>query len=160
MKFTSDEIVKAPLADVFRACTAFETFTRLARNRDISVERTDDLAAPGPGMSWTIGFRLRGRRRTADVRMRRFDAPSGFVAHSRSGGLDAVITLKLSETTPNTTRMVTTINVQAKSVSGKIVMQSLRLVRGRVKRRIARRAAAFARRIEVDWRRQVRRGTG
>ena len=112
-------------------------------------------------MTWDLAFRLRGRAREVEVRMRRFDRPSGFVADSLSGGLEAVISLKLTEIPPGGTRMVSTINIQARSLPGRIIMQSLRLVRGRVRRRIAMRAEAFARRIEIDWRRKlIRRGAG
>mgnify|MGYP006164413985 CR=1 FL=1 len=63
MKLASKKDVEAPIATVWAALVDFETWERAAMRRGVEVARTDQLRAPGVGMSWHARFSYRGKQR-------------------------------------------------------------------------------------------------
>ena len=128
MQFSASEKISAPIEQVFRACTDFETYAQMAQDHGASVSRSDQMRAPGAGMGWSIGFRLRGRNRKVEIEMTEFAPPRGFTATSVSGGLDTVVLLDLARTSSGQTRVTAAVDATARTMPAKIVLQSLKLV--------------------------------
>lgn len=61
MKFSSSEDIEASAEAVFAALCDHAEFHQQMRRSFVSVVRTDELSDIGPGMSWAIDFKFRGR---------------------------------------------------------------------------------------------------
>ena len=61
MKFSSREDIEASAEAVFAALCDHAEFHQQMRRSFVSVVRTDELSDIGPGMSWAIDFKFRGR---------------------------------------------------------------------------------------------------
>ena len=61
MKFSSREDIEASAEAVFAALCDHAEFQQQMRRSGVSVVRMDELSEIGPGMSWEIDFKFRGR---------------------------------------------------------------------------------------------------
>lgn len=61
MKFSSSEDIEASAEAVFAALCDHAEFQQQMRRSGVSVVRMDELFEIGPGMSWEIDFKFRGR---------------------------------------------------------------------------------------------------
>ena len=61
MKFSSREDIEASGEAVCAALCDHAEFQQQMRRSGVSVVRTDELSDIGPGMSWAIDFKFRGR---------------------------------------------------------------------------------------------------
>ena len=61
MKFSSREDIEASAEAVFAALCDQAEFEQQMRRSGVSVVRMDELSEIGPGMSWEIDFKFRGR---------------------------------------------------------------------------------------------------
>ena len=148
MQLNAREDIEAPIDDVFRAVTDFDRFERVLLRRGAEIVRVDDLAAPGPGMRWTIGFDMRGKRRKADLEVTEFGAPERLCAVGRGPGFTVHMEVQLIALSRHRTRLETRTTLEASSFSGKMLLQPMRLARGKILKRYRRATADFAARIE------------
>jgi len=75
MNFSTREDVEAPIEATFDMLCDFENYERQALRRGAEVRRTDNLSAPGVGMTWAARFMMRGRPRDLDLSMTEFQRP-------------------------------------------------------------------------------------
>jgi carbon monoxide dehydrogenase subunit G len=156
MKIASRHDIEAPPDFVFQTLTDFDSWERSAMRRGAEVSRTDKLTIAGPGLSWLVRFRLRGKDRKLAVKLTGMDAPSR-VSFSLSGMLfDATSHVDLMELGAKRTRMVVVSEAKPKTLAARLILQSLRLARARVQRRVDGRIGAIAQEIEDRYRQQAR----
>ncbi|HHL21402.1 MAG TPA: SRPBCC family protein [Aliiroseovarius sp.] len=148
MQLKAREDIEAPIDDVFRAVTDFDRFERVLLRRGAEIVRVDDLAAAGPGMRWAIDFDMRGKRRRADLEVTEFVAPERLCAIGRGPGVTVHMEAQLIALSRHRTRLETRTRLEPGSFSGKMLLQSLRLARGKIMKRYRRAVADFATRIE------------
>ncbi len=148
MQFTAREDVEAPIETVFRAITDFEGFERAMLRRGAEIARTDTLPAPGQGMSWQVQFDFRNRRRGADISLSELDAPNRLVLLAKSGGVNADFKVELVPLSRSRTRMDIVSDLTPTSLSARLVLQPLKLARGKLSNRFRKRVAKFAMSIE------------
>ncbi len=154
MKFASKEDIEAPIGFVFSVVSDFDALERQVLRRGADLQRTDTLSAHGPGMSWTATFPFRGKERKADARLVAYDAPNGLGLVSETGGLFGNINVDLVALSPRRTRMSIVIDLTSKSLSARLLLQSLRLAKPNLTRRFRKRTSAFADEIEDRFYRQ------
>ena len=152
MKFSTREDVEVPIDVVFTALSDFDGFERRAMRRGAEVERTDNLDAPGVGMSWKIGFKYRGRERTLKPKLTRFDPQSAMEVVSTSGGIEVVLIVDLVELSPARTRMAVGLEVKPNSLSARLLVQSMKLAKSNLTKRFKVAVADYAENIERDHR--------
>jgi uncharacterized protein YndB with AHSA1/START domain len=161
MKVTSRHDIEAPVAFVFQTLTDFDGWERSAMRRGSDVVRTDKMTAVGVGLAWLVRFRFRGKDRRLAITLTGIDAPSR-VSFAMTGGLfDTTSIIDLMELGANRTRLVMVGEARPKTLGARLVLQSLRLARGRVQRKVDRRVATIAEEIATRYRatrRQVNMG--
>ena len=157
MKLTTRQDIEAPLAFVHETLTDFDGWERAAMRRGADVSRTDTLSRPGVGMAWQSRFKLRGKERDIQLMLSDWEAPLrlGFSGGSATIGSDAV--LELIEMSTNRTRLQVNLEVMAKSMGARLLLQSMRLARGRIDRSFDQRMAQMAAEIENRYRANQRR---
>ncbi|MCU0800701.1 MAG: SRPBCC family protein [Rhodobacteraceae bacterium] len=156
MKVASRHDIEAPPAFVFEALTDFDSWERSAMRRGAEVTRTDKMTAVAAGLAWQVRFRFRGKDRKLAVRLTSIDAPSrlGFGVNGMLFETTSVV--DLMELGAKRTRMVVVSEAKPKTLAARLILQSLRLARARVQRRVDKRIGAIAREIEDRYRIQTR----
>ncbi|CUH75266.1 SRPBCC family protein [Tropicibacter naphthalenivorans] len=148
MQLTAREDIEAPLDRVFAELSDFETVERQALRRGIDVVRLDGVAGKGAGMQWQAGFTFRGKKRTADITLNTFSPPEQMVFDSVSGGLDVQMVVDLVALSRTRTRINLMTEFKPKTLSARLLVQSLKLAKGGMDKRFRTRMAVLAKDLE------------
>ena len=144
MKFVTKEDIECPVAHVFAQASDFAGFQRQALRRGANVRRTDQKPQYGLGSGWDVIFKFRGKDRQMQVAVTAWDPPNGYSVQSTSSGIEAKVLVELVPLSRGRTRLILTIELLPKTISARIMVQSLRLARGTLQRRLDLRMADYA----------------
>ncbi|MEJ6396956.1 SRPBCC family protein [Yoonia sp. 208BN28-4] len=152
MKFSTREDIEAPIDYVFARASDFATFERQALRRGAQVKRIDDGDAYDVGAKWDVAFKFRNKDRKMQAELVSLDDPNFMRVDTVSSGLDAKATMELVSLSPKRTRIVVGVEMTAKSLSARLLLQSLKLAKGSLDDRFAARVRKFATNVEEDYR--------
>jgi hypothetical protein len=148
MKFSAKEDIEAPIEQVFALVSDFESLERAALRRGAEVQRTDSLRKPGVGMRWAAAFMARGRQRNLDIEMTEYESPNGMRFHSVAQGLETDMKVELVALSRGRTRLSVDLELKPKSISARLLVQSLKLARANLSKKFHLRMADYARDLE------------
>ncbi len=151
MKFSTREDINAPAADVFAAVTDFDSFERMIRRYGSKVSRIDSQNAKGAGMMWDVAFQYRGRARQARATIVEYTDPATMRMTAEIGGLDSECEVQVIALSPNQTRLQVSLDLKPRTLSARLVVQSLKLAKSKINTRFKARVAAFAAGIEGSY---------
>lgn len=151
MNIGVSEDVAAPIAYVFDQLSDFSRFERAVLRRGADVSRLDNLGAPGAGMAWDTAFDLRGRRREVRLELTGFDPPNGMVFDTCSQSLRGGLTVDLVALSRARTRISLAVEMRPLTLSARLLVQSLRLARNSVTKRVRAGLDTVARDIEERY---------
>ena len=152
MKLTSRQDIEAPVSYVFDALTDFQSWERAALRRGAEVARTDKLNSIAVGLSWLIKFAYRGKDRRLALRLTELEHPSMVGFSGMGASLDGQASIDLMALAARRTRLSVTVELRAKTIGARLVLQSLRLGKSRLNRRFAERVGIFCTEIEIRYR--------
>ena len=147
MRLTAQTDIRAPLDRVWAALTDVDAVERAGLKRGVDVTRVDEGGPVAPGAEWRIAFDFRGRRRTAAARLLRLDPDEVIQAGVRGEGLESLAEAELIPLSPTTTRMHARVEFAAISFQGRLLLQTMKLARGGLQRRLDDRLDRFSRRL-------------
>ncbi|MEE4345550.1 MAG: SRPBCC family protein [Paracoccaceae bacterium] len=148
MKFSAKEDIEAPIEQVFALVSDFESLERAALRRGAEVQRTDSLRKPGVGMRWMAAFMARGRQRKLDIEMTEYESPNGMRFHSVAQGLETDMKVEFVALSRGRTRLSVDLELKPKSISARLLVQSLKLARANLSKKFHLRMADYARDLE------------
>ncbi|WP_127114611.1 SRPBCC family protein [Shimia sediminis] len=148
MQFTSKENIEVPIEQVFEMLTDFERHERSAMRRGAEVTRTDSLSAPGVGVGWDLVFDFRGKSRQMNLEVTEFDRPYEMTLEARLQGVESTIQLQLVALSKTLTRLNVSTDVRPKTLSARLLVQSLKLAKSNITKRFDKRMATAARDME------------
>lgn len=148
MNFRTKEDIAATIDVVFAAVSDFDGFERTALRRGAAVQRTSPPALAGKGMTWDLGFAFRGKPRTMTAELTVYDPPQHLVCRSETAGIDGTVIIDLLALSPNTTRLSVDLVLAPRTLSARLLVQSLKLAKAKLNRRFKRRVAEFAAEVE------------
>ncbi|KIC34043.1 SRPBCC family protein [Leisingera sp. ANG-S5] len=148
MEFHSKEDIEAPIAEVFAAISDFGTLERSALRRGIELQRTGDPAHPENGLAWDLSFSFRGKPRAIKLTMASYTPPSGMALDGSGSGVDGRMEVELLALSPQRTRMSVRLKLSPTTLTGRLLVQSLKLARSNLNRRFKLRLADYARLTE------------
>lgn len=148
MKLTATEDIEAPLDRVFAEVTNFEMIERQALRRGVDVRRTDTLAGPCEGMTWTANFAFRGKARKATICLSGYRVSEQVVFDNSIGGLDAQFVMDLVALSRTRTRLNVVTELKPTTLSARLLVQSLKLAKGGIDKRFRHRMAGLAKDLE------------
>lgn len=148
MEFSSKEDINASVDEVFTILADIDAIERQALRRGIEVRRKTPHLSPEAGMAWQATFKFRGRKRTSDIVLSEFSPASRMVFDSATGGLETRFEVDLMELSRVHTRGTTTATLVPKTLSARLLVQSMKLAKSKIARRYAVRMAQFARDVE------------
>lgn len=155
MRLITKKDIDAPVAFVYKFLTDFDSLERHAMRRGADVNRTDKLREAGPGMTWIVKFRYRGKERTVSIRVDAMDGPNQLVMASFSPVVERQCKLDLLEMAAKRTRLQVTLDSQPKSFAARLFFQSLKLAMGRLERNLKKQTAHLAAEIEARYQRET-----
>lgn len=144
MKMSAKEDIEAPIEFVYQQITDFQAFERRAMRRGADVLRVDDLKTDGPGMAWDVTFMLRGKQREVQIQLARLDPPNGLTMASRSLSMGGQMVVDLVALSRNRTRMSLEIELAPKNLTARLLVQSMKLARKSLTRRLRKRVSEYA----------------
>jgi len=153
MKFSAREDIEAPIEQVFREASNFEGFERAALRRGARVQRTDRKSFPTTTLAWEIAFLFRGRQRDLLAELTELDAPNRLVVCSDSGGMDGALVVELVALSRNRTRLSAELEFRPRTLSSRLLVQTLRMAKSKLTQRYKLRVAKFAAQVEGRGRR-------
>ncbi|MEL6103176.1 MAG: SRPBCC family protein [Pseudomonadota bacterium] len=149
MKFSSREDIEAPQERVFELLCDFKAAERSATRRGVDVRRTDTLSdAAAVGMSWDAAFWMRGRKRKLDLQLAELDHPNAMTFNASSSNIFGVFSIELVPLSRKRTRMAVALEVSPKTLSARLLIQSLRVAKSSLTKRYKLRIAEYARQLE------------
>lgn len=152
MKFSTREDIQAPIEYVFANVSDFARFERGAMRHGAQVDRIDD----GPvkvGSQWDVAFKFRGRERRMQLTLGAMQAPEMYRCDAVSGGLNTQTVVELVALSPRRTRLIVSVDLRPKSLTARVLLQSMKLVKTRLNKRFKARVLEYAEDIADDWRR-------
>jgi hypothetical protein len=151
MKFSTREDIEAPIAHVFAQIADFATFERMALRRGADVRRLDQ-GQVRTGSSWDVAFKFRGKDRKLRAVVSVFDAPSHVQIDTIAAGIDGITQIELMSLSPQRTRLAVSTELSAKSLSARLLLQSMKLAKANLTKRFKQRIAEMAGSVEERYR--------
>ncbi len=149
MNFTGKEDIEKPIDEVFAAVTDHDAFEKQVMRRGYEISRTDTLAKAGAGMAWKMRFPIRGQMRDVTAKVAAFEPPEQVAFGITIGGLDAVVKIDLIALSKMRTRMNLDIELMPRTITARVLVQSLRLRRASLTQQLRRRMGDFAKQVEA-----------
>ncbi|MGB0439927.1 MAG: hypothetical protein ACPG7W_07830 [Paracoccaceae bacterium] len=159
MKLAANAHIAAPITEVWRVLTDLTEIEAAAARNQIGMTQRFAGVAPGAGLSWDVNAGLRGRMVTASVWVTQMTEPTlikieGQTGSQRTAGdLSMRVELALRAVDPDWTLMTGEARIGANTVKGKVLLQPLRLAKGKLRRSVQGRFDAMALGIEARARR-------
>ena len=148
MEITAKEDIDAPIERVFGQLSDFKQIERMALRRGVEVKRTDSLPEPGVGMAWDATASFRGKPRDISLKLAGYSPPEELRFHATSGGLEAETVIELVALSKGRTRVAIATVLVPKTLSARLLVQSLKLGKGQLDKRFRKRMAGVARDLE------------
>ena len=147
MKFSTRKDMEAPIDAIFDKLSNFAAFERAALKRGIEVTR-DTPSAGMPG--WQIRFPLRGKMRSLSVALDAIDAPEAMSFAGESKSFDLRLDLTLIVLSRARTRLGVELDIRPRTLSGRLLLQSMRLTKPGYTRKFDTAVQSFAERLEKN----------
>ncbi|MEL6839364.1 MAG: SRPBCC family protein [Pseudomonadota bacterium] len=154
MKFSTREDIEAPIAFVFEHFSDFDVFEKRAMRHGAQVNRLGDDRRR-TGTAWDVAFQFRGRTRQMQVTLTRIDPPNGYNLESQSDGMTAVSEVTLVSLSPSRTRVAVGIDLRARTLTARLLLQSMKLAKTKLTKRFKARVLDYAEDIEDAFQRQA-----
>ncbi|MBW4961729.1 SRPBCC family protein [Sulfitobacter sp. CW3] len=151
MKFSTKEDIDVPIDAVFEMLCEFDTFERAAMRRGAEVRRVDTMTEPGTGMKWETAFDMRGKRRDIEVEMVTFEHPTEICLESMSPGLLGAVSFDLLALSRSRTRVAASIEIKPKTLSARLLVQSLKLAKTSLTKKFKRAVAGYTKDMEERY---------
>jgi len=151
MKLSTREDIEAPIDFVFARVTDFEAFERRALRQGAHVTRqgTGDAAV---GTVWDVSFQFRERQRNLQATLVQLDPPHDLKIESISDGLTAHTDVQLVALSPGRTRVIVGLEMRARTLTARLLLQSLKLAKGKLTKRFKARVLDYAEDVEDRYR--------
>ena len=148
MKFSTREDIEAPIGFVFGEVSDFAALERSVLRRGAEVQRIDNRADNGIGMTWDTAFDLRGKRREARLELVEYDPPNALRFATASSSLHGDVTVDLVALSRGRTRLSMEMELKPQNLSARLLVQSLKLAKTSMMKRFEQRIASYARDLE------------
>ncbi|MGB5560528.1 MAG: SRPBCC family protein [Paracoccaceae bacterium] len=155
MKFSTRQDIDAPIDFVFQRASDFIGFEKQALRRGIEVVRADDLPCNATGMRWDASFTFRGKARRINAELAKYDGPNTYLIQSVSGGVEADLTVDFMALSRAKTRVIVGLDMRPRSLSARLLIQSLKFAKGNLYGRFEARVERFGKDIEEQYNRSM-----
>lgn len=156
MRLSTREDIEAPLSYVFTLCSDTATWERAAIRRGVEVVRSDRLTSTQPGMSWTIAGKWRGKLRRGVLKLAAIDPLHSMVFHGSGESIDLIVEMEFVELSARRSRLILRTDIKPRSLAARLIVQSMKLARGRIEQKYEAKVALLCKEIEARYRAEPR----
>jgi len=110
----------------------------------VEIERERDTAQPVVGMAWKARFEMRGRSREARVELVHLDRPNTMRFDAIGKGVDGSFFIDLLPLSPRSTRISVVLDIEPKTLSARLLIQSMKLAKTNLAKRFRKKVREFA----------------
>ena len=139
--------VNAPMDWAFTALCDHRFFAARAAANGVTVTSPDTPDTPFADRTWQASGPFRGRPRTADISIKSIAAPVRLQLISTVSNIEAHTDIEFLETGRRRTRMKIRVGLLPRSMTARLIVQSLRFSRPRLTRRLDKATTRFAKMI-------------
>lgn len=151
MRLSTKEDVEAPIDFVWNLLSDFVIWEHAAQRRGVEVQRLEGTPQSGPGMAWLVRFGYQGKPREIDLRLAGVEPGQRLIFEGTGHSVRAHLTLEFVEIGPRRTQVAVVSDVKPMTITARVVVQSLRLAKGKIQHKFEHRIAGFAADIEDRW---------
>lgn len=155
MKFKVSEDVDAPEAMVWAGFTDFSGFESDARKRGATLTRVGNWGQTALNVEWRGDVVIRGKSRPIAAKVTQHVPRELCVIESRIGGMSCHHEMSFVPLSPEVTRVVLVLDLSAHTLTARLLLQTLKLARGRVLQRLQGFLARQGNAVVAEWRRQA-----
>lgn len=152
MKFENIQDLDIPIEDAFDMLSEYEFFERMAMRRGAEVKPRAADAPKGLGAAWDINVPWRGNTVAMQIDVVKYERPSALGFQANAPAIEAQLDLDLMALNNHKTRLTLVTDISAKTLTGRLLLQSMKLTRGRLEKRVASRIAEHASNMEKRYR--------
>ncbi|MEO8531938.1 MAG: SRPBCC family protein [Deltaproteobacteria bacterium] len=149
MRFSARRDIESSAEDVFAFLTDYAGHESLAARRGVRIERIEKPGGSADRPAWSAEFQYGGRERKITIAVTNAVAPERLESDVYYQGLDVQVEVELVPLARTRTRMITKIDLIPQSIKARLVVQSLRLAKATIQRRLERRLETLAAEIET-----------
>lgn len=150
MEILAKHLINAPAEFVYDYLTDFGEFESVLLSLGAYIERRDNLSEDGIGMKWAIEGDYRGKFREVELTLVGMAPPEMLAFESNSKDLRSEITVDLTDHTDQTS-LELIIAPFPKTISAKLIFQSVKLAKKAVEGRLTSRLGDLATQIEAQY---------
>ena len=154
MKFKVSEDVDAPRPMVWARLTDFSAVETDARGRGATITRIGNWTDTAEGVEWRGEVTVRGKTRALTATVTRLIPEELCLIESRIGGMACVYEMTFVALTPEVTRVAVVLDLSAQTLTARLILQTMKLARGRVMQRLQGMIARQGNAVEAAWRKQ------
>jgi uncharacterized membrane protein len=155
MKFNASEDVDAPIDMVFAAYTDFVRYENGARSRGAEVRRVNAFLLATEGAQWRGSIPIRGKTRKIEAVIIKLAQNDRAILEAVIGGMEVQFEMIFVALTPVITRVSITVNLQPRTLAARLIVQSAKLARSKIIKRIHAMLVRYADEIEAAHRRSM-----
>lgn len=148
MEFVTNEDIEAPIDLVYRAVSDFANYERSALRRGLEVAPAGENELNGALQGWQVTFMYRGKKRDALIRLTDLIQDQGYTILASTGGIYGSMVIDLVALSKKRTRLRVTMTSGAKTLSGRLLLQSMKLTKGKLTQRFEKRVGLMAQDLE------------
>jgi len=148
MRLTDSTDIQVPRQEVFASLTDIDYFQRLGARHGVTLRQVEGRTFQA-GAEWLADFPFRGQMRHLTCRIDALDAPDDLILSGKSGGYEFGAALSLTALSRTLTRLTVEVEVKPKTLAARILLQTMKLARSRLRNRFALRLAALGAAIEA-----------
>jgi uncharacterized protein YndB with AHSA1/START domain len=143
MRLNDSTDIQVPRQQVFASLTDIDHFQRLGVRYGVTLRQVEGRTVQA-GAEWLAEFPFRGQMRHLTCRIDAIDAPRDLILSGKSGGYEFGAAISL---TANAVK--NSVSSKPKTLAARILLQTMKLARSRLRSRFAMRLAAFGAAIEA-----------
>lgn len=151
MEFTARDDVDVPIEAAFDLLSEYDVFERMAMRRGIEVQRHEPDAPIGVGTKWTVDFAWRGKDICMRAEIISFNRPDWIEIEAIMPGMDVTVTFELLALSKKRTRLHFKATSSAKTLPMRLLLQSLKLARSNIDKRLHERVKLQCRNLEERY---------
>lgn len=150
MKLKISGDAERPVDQVFAVLLDYQSVEDELRSRGFEIRRVGKWSELAQGVAWTGRGKVRGKVRPVAANVAVLEPGRMIQIDAQVGGMQISHETRLVPLGERVTRINVTADLRPSTLSARLIIQSLKLARGRVLERMERRLASDIRRVERE----------
>lgn len=151
MKFDYKTTINVPVEFAYARLTDFDKFEKDGFGNMSKFTPVGDIAAPEIGAKWKVRSEFQGRQRSFSLQLRQLLQNESVVLGNGSDKFDVEACFNLEKQDDENTGFMFELNASAKTITGRLIMQTMQLARSRIEKKLAADFESMRDRMETEY---------